>query len=221
MKTLVVIPCYNEEKNINNLVNKINELNYDFLIINDCSIDNSEELLITRKMKHIKLVNNMGIANVTSIGFKYAKDYGYDNMIVIDGDGQHPPKYIENLITELDKGVDFVVGSRFVNKKKPKSLRMLGSKIFCILIFLKTGVKVTDPTSGMRAFGKKLINNFSSDMNFIAEPDALVYIIRNKFSIKEVQVDMTSRIQGESYFSNPIKSIEFMITTILSIVVMR
>jgi glycosyltransferase involved in cell wall biosynthesis len=221
MKTLIVIPCFNEEKNIENLVNKVKELNYDYLIINDNSNDNSEKLLNELDINHIHLPNNMGLANVTKIGFKYANDYNYDSMIVIDGDGQHPPKYINNLIVEIDKGFDYVVGSRFVDNKKPITSRMIGSRLLCFFIKLKTGVIVSDPTSGMRAFGKNIIKEFSSDMNFIAEPDALVYIIRKKYKIKEVQVDMVDRQEGVSYFQNPLKGIKFMFMNILSILLVR
>lgn len=221
MRNLVVIPCFNEEKNILTLIKRIQQFNYDYLVINDCSNDQTEKLLNKYQINHLKLVNNMGLANVTSIGFKYAKDYDYDSMIVVDGDGQHPPQYINQLLQEIDHGYDYVIGSRFVNQKKPWNMRMLGSRLLCFLIRLKTGKKVTDPTSGMRAFGKKVIQDFATEMNFIAEPDALVYVIRQKYQVKEIQVQMEERNEGQSYFHNPFKTIKFMFSTILSIVIMR
>ena len=95
---------------------------------------------------------------------------------------------------------------------------MLGSRILCFLIYLKTGRKVTDPTSGMRALGKKVIEHFDESMNFYAEPDAMCYLLHKGFSVKEIQVDMKERESGVSYFANPFKSVYFMLCEILSIV---
>ena len=111
-----------------------------------------------------------------------------------------------------------MVGSRFVNRPKPTSLRMIGSRIICFFIKLKTGVKVTDPTSGMRALGKKVIADFAQNMNFYAEPDTLCYTIHHGYKVKEVQVEMKEREGGESYFANPFKSIKFMLGVLLSII---
>lgn len=217
MKTLVIIPAYNESKNIEPLIKNLSQYDYDYLVINDCSKDNTEEILKNNNINHLSLPINLGLAGVTRVGFKYGKDFDYDCVINIDGDGQHPPKYIHSLIKEIEAGSDYVVGSRFVTEKKPFNLRMLGSRILCFLIKLKTGKTVTDPTSGMRALGKKVINEFADSMNFYAEPDALCYLLHKKYKVKEVQVDMKEREEGVSYFSSPFKSIYFMLCEIISI----
>lgn len=217
MKTLVIIPAYNESKNIEPLIKNLSQYGYDYLVINDCSKDNTEEILKNNNINHLSLPINLGLAGVTRVGFKYGKDFDYDCVINIDGDGQHPPKYIHSLIKEIEAGSDYVVGSRFVTEKKPFNLRMLGSRILCFLIKLKTGKTVTDPTSGMRALGKKVINEFAESMNFYAEPDALCYLLHKKYKVKEVQVDMKEREEGVSYFSSPFKSIYFMLCEIISI----
>ena len=110
-----------------------------------------------------------------------------------------------------------MVGSRYVDEKKPYSLRMIGSRIICLLIKLKTGKTVSDPTSGMRALGKKVINEFSRSMNYYAEPDAMCYLIHKGYKVKEVQVKMQERQGGQSYFHNPLKSIYYMLAILLSI----
>ena len=217
MKTLVVIPAYNEQDNIEVLIKDINSYGYDYLIINDCSKDNTAEILDKNNFKHLDLPVNMGLAGVTQIGFKYAYDNDYDCCICVDGDGQHQPSYVHSLIKEIENGYDYVVGSRFVEKKKPWTLRMLGSRFICLLIKLKTGKIVTDPTSGMRAMGRKVIEKFAKSMNFYAEPDALSFLINKKLKVKEVQVEMKERTGGVSYFHNPLKSIYFMIAIMLSI----
>ena len=217
MKTLIIIPAYNEQDNIDLLIKDVTSYGYDYLIINDCSKDNTAEILDRNNYAHLDLPINVGLAGVTQIGFKYARDNDYDCVVNIDGDGQHQPSYVHTLIEEVEKGYDYVVGSRFVDKKKPVTLRMLGSRLICLAIKLKTGKKVTDPTSGMRALGKKTIEKFSKSMNFYAEPDALSYLLKKGFKVKEVQVEMKERENGVSYFNNPFKSIYFMIAILLAI----
>lgn len=218
MKTLVVIPAFNEQESIKSLVDEITAYGYDYLIINDCSTDDTPKILDENGFSHLDLPINLGLAGVTRAGFMYAHDRDYECVICIDGDGQHPPKFMSQLIHEVEKGADYVVGSRFYNKKKPFSMRMLGSRILCFLIRIKTGKTVTDPTSGMRALGKKVIKRFDESMNFYAEPDAMCSLIRDGYDVKEVQVDMKERDGGESYFANPFKSAYYMLCEILSII---
>ena len=221
MKTLVIIPAYNEAENSEALIHNLSKYGYDYLIINDCSKDNTEEVLKKNDFNHLSLPINLGIAGVTRVGIKYAYDNDYDCVMCIDGDGQHPPKYIKTLIDVIESGNDYVVGSRFVSEKKPWTLRMLGSRMICFCIKIKTGRTVSDPTSGMRALGKKVIEDFASSMNFYAEPDALCYLINKGYQVKEVQVEMKEREGGVSYFHNPFKTVYFMIGTLLSILFIR
>lgn len=217
MKTLIIIPSFNEEKNIESLVKEVTEYGYDYLIINDNSSDNTEKVARKNNFPLLDLSVNVGIAGVTVTGFKYAYEHDYDCVISIDGDGQHQPKYVKDLIDAIKDGSDYAVGSRFVTEKKPYNMRMLGSRILSFLIFLKTGKKFYDPTSGMRALGKKVIKDFSSNMNFYAEPDTVCYLLKKGYNVKEVQVEMNDRENGVSYFISPFKSIKFMVSVIISI----
>ena len=217
MKTLIVIPAFNEQASIADLVREITGYGYDYLVINDCSTDHTPAILDDGHFNHLDLPVNLGLAGVTRAGFMYAADQGYDCVLCIDGDGQHPPVFMSDLIREIENGCDYVVGSRYVTEKKPWSLRMFGSRILCLLIFLKTRKKVSDPTSGMRALGRKVIERFSKSMNFYAEPDAMCYLLHHGYNVKEIQVEMKEREAGVSYFANPIKSVYFMLCEILSI----
>lgn len=217
MKTLIIIPAYNESENIKALIETIKSYNYDYLLINDKSSDNTSLIAHENNYNVLDLSINVGLAGVTKVGFKYAYDNDYDCVVNIDGDGQHQPKYIESLIKEIENGCDYVIGSRFLDKKKPFSLRMFGSAILTCLIKLKTGKTIKDPTSGMRALGRKVIEEFSKSMNFYAEPDAATYLLRRGYKIKEVQVEMLERQKGTSYFVNPLKSARFMLSEIISI----
>lgn len=218
MKKLVIIPAYNEEKNIEKLIQRVCSFNYDYIVINDCSTDDTEDILVKNNFSHLNLPINLGIAGVTRVGFKYAYDNGYDYCICIDGDGQHMPEYIDKIINELDKGNEYVIGSRFVEKIKPFNLRMLGSRIICLLIRIKTGKKVSDPTSGMRGMSRSIIKEFNDSMNFYAEPDTLCYLLRKGYKVSEIQVEMKERESGISYFHSPFKSFYYMLSVILSII---
>ena len=218
MKTLVVIPAFNERSSIRQLTDEVKALGYDYLVINDCSTDDTREVLDLYGISHLDLPINLGLAGVTRVGFKYARDHEYDCAICIDGDGQHLPSYIEPVVKEVEDGADYVIGSRFVKYKKPVNSRMIGSRLLTFLIKLKTGKRVSDPTSGMRALGRKVIENFDRSMNFYAEPDAVTYLIRNGYDVREIQGEMKERETGVSYFHNPFKSLYFMLAEVLSIV---
>ena len=217
MRTLIIIPAYNEEANIQSVVERVMELGYDYLVINDCSTDSTEDILVQNGFNHLRLPINLGIAGVTQAGFKYAKDNDYDCTVCVDGDGQHDPAYVVDMINEIEAGSDYVLGSRFVSEKKPVNARMIGSRIICFLIKLKTRKTVYDPTSGMRALGRRVIRDFAESMNFYAEPDALCYLLNHGYKVKEIQVEMKEREGGESYFANPLKSVYYMLCEILSI----
>lgn len=217
MRTLVIIPAFNEEGSIKELVKEIESHAYDYLVINDCSTDSTKEILTSNNLNHLDLPINLGIAGVTRVGFKYASDNDYDSVVCVDGDGQHLPEYIQPLLIEIEKGADYVVGSRFVEEAKPHSARMAGSRLLCWLIKLRTKQTVYDPTSGMRAIGKRVIKEFAKQMNYCAEPDTMCHLIRRQFVVKEVQVTMKERETGVSYFRSPFKSMWYMISVILSI----
>ena len=215
-KILVVIPAFNEEKNLPGVLQELNHYDFDVLVINDCSTDHTEDVL--KDVNHLQLPVNVGLAGVTQMGFKYAYENNYESAVVIDGDGQHDPEFISSLVEELDNGYDYIIGSRFVSEKKPFTMRMVGSRILSFCIYLKTGKKINDSTSGMRVLGKRVLKEFSENMNFIAEPDAVTYILKREYKVKEVQVKMKDRTEGISYFHNPLKSVKYMYDTIISII---
>ena len=215
-KILVVIPAFNEEKNLPGVLQELNQYDFDVLVINDCSTDHTEDVL--KDVNHLQLPINVGLAGVTQMGFKYAYENNYESAVVIDGDGQHDPEFISSLVEELDNGYDYIIGSRFVSEKKPFTMRMVGSRILSFCIYLKTRKKINDPTSGMRVLGKRVLKEFSENMNYIAEPDAVTYILKRDYKVKEVQVKMKDRTEGISYFHNPLKSVKYMYDTIISII---
>lgn len=220
MKCLIIIPSYNESENILNTIEDIkNNLseNFSYIVINDCSTDNTSQLLLEKNINVINLPINLGLSGAVQCGYKYAYYNGYDAAIQFDGDGQHKAIYISEMLNEIQQGANIVIGSRFLNKKKSVSLRMLGSSIISFLIKLKTGVKINDPTSGMRMLDRNNIYEYAFNCNYRPEPDSLVSQIKKGNIVKEIQVDMNQRKGGKSYLSSPFASISYMIRMIVSI----
>ena len=219
MKILIMIPAYNEELNIERVVNNLtdNFPQYDYVVINDGSKDDTAKICRQNGFHLIDLPINLGLSGAVQAGMRYAWQNGYDAAIQIDGDGQHRPEYIEQLAKELEKGeVQIVIGSRFVTEKKPRSLRMLGSNVISGLIRLSTGFRLNDPTSGMRLFNRDVVKEFALNINYGPEPDTISYLIKRGVKVKEVQVKMDERIVGESYL-NLSKSMKYMILMSFSI----
>ena len=222
MKVLVVVPAYNEALNIEKTIKDLTEnTDYDYVIINDCSKDNTKEICEKNNFNVLSLPINYGLTSGIQLGMKYAYQNGYDIAIQFDGDGQHQAKYLKDLVKEIEENnCDIAIGSRFVTKKKPKSMRMIGSRLIAGAIRITTGKKIKDPTSGMRAYNKKAIELFVKNASLTPEPDTLVYMLKKKLKIKEVQVEMSNRELGESYL-NPIRSMEYMINMFFSIIFIR
>ena len=222
MKVLLIIPAYNEALNIEKTIKDVTEnTNYDYVIINDCSKDNTKEICEKNNFNIISLPVNYGLTSGIQVGMKYAYQNDYDVAIQFDGDGQHKAKYTQDLVKEIEeKNCDITIGSRFVNKKKPSSLRMVGSNLISFCIKLTTGKSIKDTTSGMRAYGKKVIEEFVKNKSLTPEPDTLVYMIKKGMCVKEVQVEMSDREFGESYLK-PLKSVEYMFNMIFSILFVR
>ena len=220
-KVLLVIPSYNEALNIENVIKDIQEnaKGIDYVIVDDGSKDNTREIIEKNHFNCIYGFMNQGLFGAVQTGFKYALEYDYDIAIQFDGDGQHPASAVAKLVEAIEAGNDIAIGSRFVSEKKPFTARMLGSRLIAFSIKLVTGKTIKDPTSGLRPYGKRCIADYANDMNNPPEPDTLVYMLRKKRKITEVQVTMRDREFGESYLnlSNTIKYMSRMAISIFMI----
>lgn len=221
LKTLVVIPAYNEALNIKKTVIdlKNNAPDVDYVVVNDGSKDNTLEVLEQNNFNYIDSICNLGLFGAVQTGFKLAMKEKYDVVIQFDGDGQHSAKYIDLIVKEIENGNSIVIGSRFVDEKKPFTARMIGSRLIAGAIKLITGKTIKDPTSGFRAYDKACIRDYATEMNNPPEPDTLVYMLRKNRKIKEVQVQMSEREFGESYLDlvNTIKYMSRMMVSIFLI----
>lgn len=219
---LIIIPAYNEEENIENTVSLIKDQysQYDYVVVNDGSKDNTANVCREKGYELLDLPVNLGLAGAFQTGMKYAYEQGYEYAIQFDADGQHRPEFIEPMLTRIKEGYDIVIGSRFVDERKDKSLRMLGSRMITVAIKLTTGARVADPTSGMRMFSKPMIKEFAKNLNYGPEPDTISYLIKNGARVSEVKAIMDERMFGESYL-NMINSIKYMVKMLTSILVVQ
>jgi Glycosyltransferases, probably involved in cell wall biogenesis len=220
-KIIIIIPCFNEEETILTTVNAIKD-KYDYIVINDGSTDNSKEVLKRNNINHVNLVMNLGIGGAMETGYKYAYQNNCDIALQFDGDYQHDETYIKNLIEPiLKKEANLVIGTRYIKGKKSKFqstfLRRLGKNIISFCILILTGKKITDPTSGFRASDKLIIEYFKDHyVTEYPEPETNLMLLKKKYKVLEVPVEMKERIHGTSSIK-PLKSIYYMISVILAL----
>jgi len=231
-KVLIIIPAFNEEKNILKVCNSIlnsnkkDKMKYDFIVINDGSTDNTSAILEKNHIPHINLVQNLGIGGAVQTGYKYAYINDYDIAVQFDGDGQHDINYVKNIISPIiNDECDMCIGSRFINKKtsdfKSSMLRRVGIKLISIVIKFKTHKKVGDTTSGFRAINKSLIVKFAQSYPLeYPEPVSTTRVLMEKYRVKEVAVSMNERTFGKSSI-RAWKSVYYMINVILNILLIR
>lgn len=222
MKVLLVIPAYNEEKSIVSVVNQVREHGYDYVVINDGSTDCTLDICRQNNINVINLSNNLGIGGAVQTGHKYAYYNGYDIDVQFDGDGQHDISSVPSLIKEIENGADLAVGSRFLEDAqgfKSTFMRRVGIKWLSGLISLLYKRRITDPTSGLRASGKRSLEYFSNVYpTDYPEPESIVALLNRKMVIKEVPVKMKARFEGKSSISS-FDGIYFMIKVTLAIFV--
>jgi glycosyltransferase involved in cell wall biosynthesis len=224
MRILIVVPAFNEEENIEKVIKSINDASaaYDIVVIDDCSTDRTREKAESLGVTVISLPINLGIGGAVQTGFMYAHYNRYDVAVQVDGDGQHDPEFVKYLIQPIQRGdADVVIGSRFINKTGFQSRRMrrMGIKLFQFLNNLLLKQNITDSTSGFRAYNTKAIARVQETYpRDYPEPEALFFLKRRGFRIKEVPVEMSVRGGGTSSISG-LKSVYYMVKVTISIII--
>lgn len=221
---IFVIPAYNEELNISKVIDEINSefKKVGIVIINDCSRDKTQDIVIKKDVTCISQPFNMGYAMAIQTGIKYAKQNGYKFVIQFDADGQHIASEARKLLNKMkETNADIVIGSRFLEKNgyKQTFFRKLGTNIFSFLIKLFCKKKISDPTSGFQCLGKKAIDRFSTFGMYPEFPDAnlIIELLYNGFNIEEIPVKMRLREFGESMHGGILKPIKYMISILYTI----
>ena len=225
-KVLLIIPAYNEEESLRSLIEEIKTVcsGMDYLVVNDCSSDDTERLLEELGANYISLPCNMGIGGAVQSGYRYAAQNGYDIAIQIDGDGQHDVRFVKDMVKLIeDKQADVVIGSRFIDKEgfQSSQARRIGIRILSMLIRLMCGAKVKDVTSGFRAVNRRFIELFAENYpDDYPEPEVIVTTKLYGAVIKELPVVMRERTTGKSSI-NLKRSIYYMIKVSLAIIICR
>lgn len=204
---LIIVPAFNEAWIIESLVKDVKAKypDCDVLVVNDASEDDTGFIAESTGLCNVlNFPANLGIGGAVQAGFKYAKRHNYKFAVQLDGDGQHLPEFIPRILRllELNKA-DVVIGTRFSRKKtdgfQSTFLRRMGIRFFRLVSFVLAGMRVSDCTSGFRAYNKNAIKflsrNYPSDF---PEPEAIILLGKNKFRVKEVSVKMLDRKGGRS-----------------------
>jgi glycosyltransferase involved in cell wall biosynthesis len=226
LKVLLIIPSYNEANNLAPLVNEIKALNlgYDIIVIDDASIDNSSDIARAMNIPVISLATNLGIGGAVQTGFKYAIRNGYDIVVQVDGDGQHNPVWLPTIIEPIREGkADCVIGSRYcridpdINYKTP-FLRRVGMYFSSGVLFITTGLWISDTTSGFRALSRKVVEFFASDYPIDhPEAESLLLLHQKGFVIIERPVTMRGRTSGQSLFTS-VRAILYPVRVVLGFI---
>ena len=225
-KILVIIPCYNEEDNIVNTVENLRAVcpEVDYLVVNDCSTDRSAEILKEHHYPFLDLPVNLGIGGNVQCGYLYAVHHGYDVAVQMDGDGQHDPAYLMEIVQPVLNGeCDMCIGSRFITKEgfQTSFMRRLGINFISVMIRLLCGVRILDTTSGFRACNKELTAYFADHYaQDYPEPEAIITAVLNGYRVGEAPVVMEERMGGKSSIS-PFKSVYYMVKVSIALVVFR
>ena len=225
-KVLIIIPAYNEEENIEKVVDNLirNFPQYDYIIVNDGSTDGTKMVCQRKRYEVLNLSINMGIGGAVQTGYCYARDNDYDIAVQIDGDGQHDVGFLEKMIRYMEEEqADCVIGSRFMEKEgfQSSGLRRTGIKFLSILGWILTGVRIRDITSGYRLVNRRFIHIFAQDYPAdYPEPEAMVITAVHRGKIVEYPVIMRQREGGTSSITLK-KSIYYMFKVTLAMLIRR
>lgn len=225
-KILIIIPVYNEAKNIEKVIAQLKKNGGDvsYIIVNDCSNDDTVKICKKNSYNYISLPINLGIGGGVQAGYQYALEHNYDIAIQMDGDGQHDARYIDRIIQPIiDDEADIVIGSRFLTGEGFQSsrFRRIGINFLSSLIKGCSGTKVKDVTSGFRAVNKKFIDIYAKEYSQdYPEPEAIIAGALHSGRIKEVPVIMHNRESGTSSI-NAWNSIYYMIKVSIAIFIYR
>jgi glycosyltransferase involved in cell wall biosynthesis len=226
VRVLVVIPAYNEEASVSAVISEIRESLPDAtpLVIDDGSRDRTADVALASGARVIRLPFNLGIGGAVGTGFRVAASEGFDVVLQLDGDGQHPAGAGRSLVNELlTSDANYVVGSRFVpgGRYRTSRARLRGIRVLARIVSLLIHQPVTDTTSGLRAADKQAIALFADHYpHDYPEVEAMILARRAGLRIHEVPVDMRPRVTGRSSIT-PLRSLYYMIKVILAILVQR
>ena len=204
-RIVAIVPAFNEAGAIGGVVDATRASNplFDVVVVDDGSRDDTAAIARSRGAAVVTLPFNLGIGGAVQTGFQYALQRGYEVAVRLDGDGQHDPAELQNLLGPIERGeADIVTGSRFVNGSggyRPPLARRIGIIWFARIVSLLTRQRVTDTTSGFQALNRTGIELFAGDYpNDYPEVEATVLVFKHRLRLVEVPVTMRVRETGQS-----------------------
>jgi glycosyltransferase involved in cell wall biosynthesis len=226
-QNLAIVPAHNEAEAIGSTIASIHRWTpeFDVLVIDDGSTDRTGERAAAAGAKVLRMPYNLGIGGGMQAGYIYAKENGYEVAVQVDGDGQHDPRQIRDLLDCLraNPGLNMVTGSRFLDPEsdgyRSSAGRRVGIRIFARVLSTITGQRVTDPTSGFRLTDRRGIELFANDypMDY-PEVEAIMLMHTHRLRSREIPVVMGPRLTGESAISTA-QSVYYMIKVLLAVFV--
>lgn len=203
MKTFCVIPAYNEEKRLGNVLKDVKNFVDEVVVVDDCSSDNTSEIARQAGVVLLRHVINRDQGAALRTGTEYALDHGADIIVHFDADGQFLPEDIEIALDAIkSEGYEVVLGSRFMGKES--NMPLLKKKIFYPLArlvnFLILGVKLTDPQSGFRVLSRKAAMKIKIEQRGKAHCSEILYkILKLKLRVKEVPITVIYHEFGQNF----------------------
>jgi glycosyltransferase involved in cell wall biosynthesis len=206
----VIIPAYNEEKSIENVISRTEKilealnLPYEVIVVDDGSVDKTRFLAQRHKVTVISNGNNYGKGYALRRGLK---DVGGDIVITMDADGSHKPEDIKRLVLPLMNGADAVIGSRFAGKREKdstKKLHIFGNWLFSLIIRILTKKHITDSQTGFRGFKRKVLEEMQITCDgYDVETELTVKTLKNGYIVREEPIAFEKRMNGCSHV-NPL-----------------
>ncbi len=222
MKRAILIPVFNEGLSIKSVLDSLNNIKdrFDIIVVDDGSYDRTSDILKNYDVITLRHCINAGYGAAIQTGLRYIYDKGYSQAILFDGDGQHPVESIEPLSShQFEHSSDIVIGSRFIdNYKETSLLKSIALRFFSFIIYLSTGKRITDPTSGFKCLSRKAMKYYISDVMPLSFPDAdaMILAIKSGLTTSEIPVRMKERISGKSMHYG-LKAITYMMNMLFSI----
>ncbi len=227
---LIIVPAYNEEEFIGKVLDDARQSNphADILVVNDGSTDATPDIAEQRGVMVLNIPFNIGYGGAIQTGFRFATERGYDFAVTLDGDAQHDPSSIKNLVETMDReGADVVIGSRFLEEPYTMGIaRRIGVSIFSVIARLYTGTNFTDPTSGFQLLNRRVFSYLSQEDNYPLDyPDVNIIMALHKmrFKVREASVRMVEKPGGKSMHSGlrPLVYIARMFLAILMVLLRK
>lgn len=215
-KLLVIIPAFNEAKNIMITVENVKKHKYDYLVVNDCSYDATDLICMEEKYNFISNEKNIGLSKTMRNGFRYALKNGYDYAVQFDADGQHEINTIKPMLEKMEENYNIVSTSRFMKSyKHDEKKKVLIWRIFRRLIKRYCNTIITDPTCGLRMYDRKFMEAYVNYPKFEVEPSTIAYSIK-KLGMRFIEVPTVihERMNGESYFKDRRKVVAYILKQI-------